>query len=86
VPDHLGPVIRCESHVSTRLRYVRKSVVISGSLIREETSVSSEQHRVSVRNVPTDLNVPNGALDMNVTESGAVLSPSNEKTYVKQGT
>lgn len=81
MPDNLGKVVRCESHVTTRLRYVRKSMAISGSLIREETLVSLEQHSVSVHSVTIDLSVPNGESITNDTESGVVLSPNREKIF-----
>lgn len=86
MPDHLGQVTRCESHVTTRLRYVHKSMVISGSPIGEEISVLSELHSVSVRSVHTNLNVPNGVLRTSDTESGVDLPQVAEKKYVKQGT
>lgn len=84
--DHLGQVIRCESHVTTRLRYVRKSVVISGSLKREETSLSLEQHSVFVRSVTTDLSVPNGALNTKSSESGEASLPIREKKFASKET
>lgn len=84
--DHLGQVSQCESRVTTRLRYVRKSVVISGSLKREETSLSLEQHSVFVRGATTDLSVPNGALNTKSSESGEALLPIREKKFASKET
>ena len=65
-------LIRCESRVNTRLRYVRKSVVITGSQKREVTVRVSLRQSVSVVNVSTDLNALNGVSITKDLVSGVV--------------
>ena len=82
VRDNLGQVIQCESHVNTRLRYVQKSVVTTGSqkkVVTVQTTFSQYEYAVSV---DTDLNAPNGVFITNDTESGADLTPKTENKYV----
>lgn len=70
MPDNLGQVVRCVSRVNTRLRYVHKSMEISGSpkmVVTLETTTSLERYVVSAS---TDLNVLNGVSIMKDTESG----------------
>lgn len=70
MPNNLGQVVRCVSHVNTRLRYVLKSEETLGSPKQVVTiKVSTLQYRY-VTNVSTDLNAPNGVFITNVTESG----------------
>jgi hypothetical protein len=64
---------RCESRVSTRLRYVHKSVQISGSPTKVLITHRYYVQRESVEVVYTESNVLNGASIVNATESGAVL-------------
>ena len=70
--DDLG-ITLCESLVTTKLRYVQKSVEISGTqkmqlvIIKGRTIYSQ---RVSARTVVTELNVPNGELRMKRMVSG----------------
>ena len=82
MPDNLGSMIQCESHVNTRLRYVLKSVVTLGSLKREETVQVLYEQSVSVNSASTNLNAPNGASSMNDTESGVGYLPKKEKESV----
>jgi hypothetical protein len=82
MPDNLGKVMRCESRVTTRLRYVQKSMVISGSQITVEVLQVYKLQRKSVVNVSIDLNAPNGVFTMNDTESGEDLLQSREKQSV----
>ena len=80
--DNLGKVIRCESHVNTRLRYVQKSVVTTGSqkkVVTVQTTLLQYEYVVSA---DTDLNAPNGVLTTNVTESGVDLTPERERRFV----
>jgi hypothetical protein len=74
--------MRCESRVTTRLRYVQKSMAISGSQITVEVLQVYKLQRKSVVNVFIDLNAPNGVFTMNDTESGEDLLQSREKQSV----
>ena len=70
------------SHVNTRLRYVQKSAVTTGSprvVVITQTTLWQYE---SVISVDTDLNAPNGVFIKNVTESGAVLTPKIENKSV----
>lgn len=62
VRHNLG-IVLCESLVNTKLRYVQKSVEISGTqmmqLVEAEGRITLLQ-RVSVRIADTEMNVPNG--------------------------
>ena len=80
--DNLGQVIRCESHVTTRLRYVHKSVGMTGSPKQVVTTEVSTLRYVYVTNVSTELNAPNGVFIRNVTESGEDSVPTTEKGFV----
>ena len=83
---NLGQVIRCVSHVNTRLRYVQKSEVTTGSprvVVTVQTTLWQYEYVVSA---DTDLNAPNGVFIKNVTESGAVLTPTIENRYVVNAT
>jgi hypothetical protein len=80
-------MIRCESRVSTRLRYVLKSEVICGSqnlLVRVEllqyTTLSSRR-KYALR-VVTEQNAPNGASQEKVTVSGEDLHPEKDNESV----
>ena len=70
----------CESHVSTRLRYVQKSVEIIGSpketWITQSLTIQITQ-RESVTNASTESNAPNGASVTKPSESGEVLVPTS---------
>ena len=86
VRDNLGQVIQCESHVNTRLRYVQKSVVTTGSqkkVVTVRTTFSQYEYAVSV---DTDLNVPNGVYKTSDLESGAVSPKSKESRYAVDAT
>ena len=80
--DNLGQVIRCVSRVNTRLRYVQKSEVTTGSprvVVITQTTSSQYEYVVSA---DTDFNAPNGVFIKNDPESGAVLTPKKEDRYV----
>ena len=86
VRDYLGSMNQCVSHVTTRLRYVQKLVVTTGSPnVTSMTQSLTIQSRlsVSVINVPTELNAPNGASIMNASESGEELHPLNEERFAQ---
>ena len=71
---------RCESRVSTRLRYVQKSVEIIGSPKETWTTQSLTiqiTRSESATNAHTESNAPNGASVMKPSESGEVLVPTN---------
>ena len=72
----------CESRVTTRLRYVQKSMVISGSQITVEVRQVYKLQRESVVNVLIDLNAPNGVFTMNDTVSGEDLLQSRDRQSV----
>ena len=73
---------RCVSHVNTRLRYVQKLTETSGSQNREQTIEFSVSQRVSVEDVPINLNAPNGVYTTNDLESGADLLHQIERLFV----
>lgn len=74
---------RCVSHVSTRLRYVLKSMENSGSQrSKKEILEVYVLQKNYVVNVTTDLNVLNGVSNTKDSASGVDLHPSNETQYV----
>ena len=79
-------MIRCVSHVNTRLRYVQKSVETTGSQRMVVTTQTTFWQYEYVVSVDTDLNAPNGVFIKNDTESGAVLTPKTESKYVVNAT
>lgn len=76
--DDLG-VTQCESHVTTRLRFVQKLTVTPGSLKREETVQLSVRLNESVVSANINLNALNGAFITKDTVSGVALRPTKEK-------
>jgi hypothetical protein len=82
MPNNLGKVMRCESRVNTRLRYVQKSVENCGSPSRVEIKLILCEQRTFVTNVTIDLNAPNGVFKKNDTVSGVDLRQFREKLYV----
>lgn len=70
MPNNLGPVVRCESRVTTRLRYVQKLMGTSGSPIKVVITEVSVSQRRFVSNAPIDLNALNGVFRMKDTASG----------------
>ena len=82
MPNNLGQVIRCESHVITRLRYVLKSEGITGFPRLVVITQSYSKRSVSVSSVSIDLNAPNGVFTKNVTASGEDSLPMTENGYV----
>ena len=83
---NLGQVIQCESHVTTRLRYVLKSGETSGSQSRVVTLQVYTQRYEYVTNVSIELNAPNGALTTNDTVSGEDSMPVKERLSVVKET
>ena len=81
MPNNLGQVMRCVSHVNTRLRYVLKSEETSGSPTKVVTLEVSQKRYEYVTNVSTELNALNGVSIMSDTESGAVLLRVRESEY-----
>ena len=79
-------MIRCVSHVNTRLRYVQKSVVTTGSQRMVVTTQTTLWQYAYVVSVDTDLNAPNGVFITNDTESGADSTPKTESKYVVNAT
>ena len=79
--DNLGQVIRCVSHVTTRLRYVLKSEETTGSPRLVVITQSYSKRSEYVTSVSTDLNAPNGVFIKNDTESGADSTPKKENRY-----
>ena len=77
--DNLGQVIRCVSHVHTRLRYVLKSTETFGSPTKVATVEVSVSQRRYVTNVSTDLNALNGVLITKDSVSGVDLQNQTEK-------
>jgi hypothetical protein len=73
---------RCVSHVNTRLRYVQKLTETSGSLNRVQTIELSVSQRVSVEDVPINLNALNGVYTTNDLESGVDLLQQIERLFV----
>ena len=73
---------RCVSHVNTRLRYVQKLTETSGSLNKVQTIELSVSQRVSVEDVPINLNALNGVYIENDLESGADLLHQIERLFV----
>lgn len=74
--------MQCESRVTTRLRYVQKSVGKYGFPNRVEIKLILCEQRISVTNVITDSNAPNGVFKKNDTVSGVDLRQLREKQYV----
>ena len=60
----------CESHVTTRLHYVHKSMGKSGFLKKEQVLQIYLVQKVSVTLVPINLNVLNGVLNTKDSVSG----------------
>jgi hypothetical protein len=75
VPNYLGAMKRCVSHVTTRLRYVHKQEMEKpGSLKRAKAeTTSSYTLEVYVTTVSIKLSVQNGVSDLNDLVSGEVL-------------
>ena len=84
--DNLGQVIRCVSHVTTRLRYVLKSEETTGSPRLVVITQSYSKQSVFVTSVSTDLNAPNGVFIKNVTAFGEDSLPMTEKEFVVNAT
>ena len=82
MPNHLGQVILCESRVNTRLRYALKSEGTYGSQTKVVTLRMSLELSTSAVNAITDLNAPNGVLQMNASASGVDLPQYEESRYV----
>ena len=82
MPNYLGQVIQCESHVNTRLRYALKSEGTYGSQTKVVTLLMSLELSTSVLDAITDLNAPNGVLQMNDSVSGVDLLQYEESKYV----
>ena len=82
MPNNLGQVIRCESHVTTRLRYVLRSEETTGSQKLAVITLSYSRQSVSVSSASIDLNAPNGVFTKNVTASGEDSLPMTENGYV----
>jgi hypothetical protein len=79
VRNNLGQVIKCESHVNTRLRYVRKSTEIFGSQKRVRVILEGYVlQRNYVLSVFIESNAPNGVLTMSDTVSGVDSLPEKE--------
>ena len=79
---NLGQVIRCVSHVNTRLRYVQKSEVTIGSPKRVVTLQVYQQQYECVTSVSIELNALNGVSIMKDTASGEDWVLVKEKEYV----
>jgi hypothetical protein len=73
---------QCVSHVNTRLRYVQKLTETSGSQNREQIIEFSVSQRVSVEDVPINLNALNGVYITNDLESGVDLLQQIERLFV----
>ena len=73
---NLHPIIRCESHVNTRLRYVLKLGEIIGfqktETIVTTTTVTFKKQNESVAVVSTELSALNGESTMKDLVSGVV--------------
>ncbi len=81
MPNNLGQVIRCESHVTTRLRYVHKQeTVMPGSLNRDTapTGILSTLE-VYVTTVSIKLSVQNGASNLKDLVYGEDLQLTKER-------
>ena len=78
--DNLGQVIRCESHVNTRLRYVRKQeTVMPGSLNTERAPTEMlSTLEIYVTTVSIKLSVQNGVSSLNDLVSGEACLPMIE--------
>lgn len=76
--NYLDPMIRCVSHVTTRLRYVLKSEETTGSPKRVVTLQVYQRQYEYVTNVYIDLNALNGVLTTNDTAFGVDLVPTKE--------
>ena len=80
--NNLGQVIRCESRVNTRLRYVRRSTENFGSLKRDKVILKVYVLQKNyVLNVFIESNAPNGVLITNDSVSGVDSLPENENQY-----
>jgi len=86
MPNNLGQVMRCVSHVNTRLRYVLKSEEIFGSPIKVVTLEVSQKRYEYVVNVSTELNALNGVFITKDTASGEDWLPVKEKEYARNET
>ena len=86
MPNNLGSMIQCESHVNTRLRYVLKLEETTGSPRLVVISQSYSKQSISVISAPTNLNAPNGVYKENVTASGEDSLPMTENGYVVNAT
>ena len=75
-------MIRCASHVNTRLRYVRRLMPNSGSQRLVEITELSISQRTYVVNADINLNALNGVYRTNDSESGVELHPDNERLFV----
>ena len=84
--DNLGQVMRCVSHVNTRLRYVLKSGETFGSQTEEATLEVSVLQSRFVISASTDSNAPNGVFIKNVTEFGEELTPKIVRRYAVKET
>ena len=82
MPNNLGQVMQCVSHVNTRLRYVLKSEEISGSPTKVVTLEVSQKRYEYVTNVSTELNALNGVFITKDTASGEDWVLVKEKEYV----
>ena len=82
MPHNLGKVVRCESRVTTRLRFVRKSTEISGSPTRVEILEVSVSQRTFVTNAPIDLNALNGVSITKDMASGVDSPHMTEELFV----
>ena len=82
MPNNLGQVTLCESHVNTRLRYVHKLEGTYGFPKSVEIQLSYFEQRIYVNSVPTDSNAPNGALTMKDTACGVDSPPLKERISV----
>ena len=79
---NLGQVMRCVSHVNTRLRYVLKSEETSGSPTKVVTLEVFQKRYEYVTNVSIELNALNGVSIMKDTASGEDWVLVKEKEYV----
>ena len=79
--DNLGQVIQCESHVTTRLRYVRKQeMAMPGSQNRDMAPMEIlSTLEIYVTTVSIKLNVQNGASDLKDLVYGEALQRTKER-------
>jgi hypothetical protein len=80
VPNNLGKVTKCESHVTTRLRYVHKQeTVMPGSLNRDTAPMEIlSTLEIYVTTVSIKLSVQNGASNLKDLVYGEALQPTKE--------